>query len=71
MHREVEGPRCYKGAKAEKPPAPAPIPKQADATEAVDQTLMDQRKFRRGFLSSYSAGEAGGNGMGGNTFLGQ
>lgn len=38
--------------------------------EAVDQTLSDQRRLRRGFLSSVQAGESGMGASPGNTFLG-
>lgn len=52
------------------PPKPLPVPKEADTNEAVEQTLMDQRKLRRGFLSSTQAGETGTGAGPGNSFLG-
>lgn len=61
---------CFKGDKPKDPPPPLPIPKNADTNEAVDQAMTDQRRFRRGFLSSTIAGETGSSGTGGASFLG-
>lgn len=52
------------------PPAPLPVPKEDDTMEAVDQTLTDQRKLRRGFLTSIQAGESATGVSPGNSFLG-
>lgn len=57
-------------SKPKDPPPPAPIPKEENTMEAVDQTLSDQRRLRRGFLTSVQAGETGMGASGGNSFLG-
>lgn len=57
-------------SKPKDPPLPAPVPKEANTTEAVDQITKDRRRLQAGFLSSVQAGETGSTGTGGASFLG-
>lgn len=55
--------------KPKDPPPPAPIPKESNTVEAVDQITRDRRRLRAGFLTSTMEG-TGTSGTGGNSFLG-
>lgn len=57
-------------SKPKNPPLPAPVPKESNTTEAVDQVTRDRRRLQAGFLSSTVAGETGTTGTGGASFLG-